>query len=95
MPRGKSDSFVEEEQFRIAPLGHHGPMSAPEFQNACDPAPAFVAAYDFPSFIVQCAAPIAHHGPASVCSKQAAEGIDAVLQWHLGLPKLTSCQAVN
>jgi hypothetical protein len=79
---GKGNSFIEEEQLCIALLGHHGPVPAPEFQNARDPAPAFAAAYDFPVGIVQCAASIAHHRAPSVCPEQAAEGINAVLQWH-------------
>jgi hypothetical protein len=85
----KGNSFIEEEQLRIAPRGHHGPMSAPEFQKARDPAPAFLAAYDFPFAIVQCAAPVAHHRSARVCPEQVAEGINAVLQGHSGPPKPT------
>jgi hypothetical protein len=82
MPRGKGDGFVEKEQLCIAPLGHHDPMPAPEFQNAGDPTAAFVTAYDFPLAVVQYAAPIAHHRPACGCPEQVAEGINAVLQWH-------------
>jgi hypothetical protein len=82
VPRGKGHGFVEKEQLRITPLGHHGPVPAPEFQNARDPSPAFVGADNFPLAIVQRAAAIAHHRPASVRPEQIAEGIDAVLQGH-------------
>jgi hypothetical protein len=82
VPRRKGHGLVEKEQFRIAPLGHHDPVPAPEFHNTCDPSPAFVRADNFPLAIVQSAAPIAHHRPARVRPEQVAEGIDAVLQGH-------------
>lgn len=86
VPRGKGGGFIEEEQLRIATLGHHDPMAVPEFQNAADPAPAFILANDF-AVDVQDTAAIAHDRSACGCPEQVAEGIDAVLQGH---SKLTS-----
>jgi hypothetical protein len=53
---GESYGFIEEEQLCIPIRRHDYPVPTPELQNARDPAPAFVAAYDFPVGIVQRAA---------------------------------------
>jgi len=80
---GKCDRFIEEKQFGITSLGHHGPMPASEFQNARNPTPAFEPALYLPVAVVQGAAPVSHHCPASGSPKNVAEGIYSVLQWHL------------
>ena len=79
---GKRDGFVEKEQLRVTSLGHHDSVTAPEFQDACNPAPAFIATHDFFAAVVQCAAAVAHHRAASRGSKDVAEGGYAVFEWH-------------
>jgi hypothetical protein len=76
---GERGSFVEEEQLGITSLGHHFPIAAFEIENARDPAPAFVAAHNFPIARVKRTTPIAHHRAAGRRPKNSAEWIDAVL----------------
>ena len=52
VPGGEGYGFVEEKQLRIPIRGHHDAVATPELQNARDPAPAFVGAYDFPISVV-------------------------------------------
>jgi hypothetical protein len=82
MPGGKRDGLIEKEQLRVTSLGHHRSVTAPEFQNACNPTPAFVAAHYFSVAFVQCAPTVAHHRAASVCPKDVAAGAYAVFEWH-------------
>ena len=82
MPGGECDGFIKEEQLGVPIFRHYDPVAILEFQNARDPTPAFIAAYDFPIAIMQCAAAIAQHCPASVRPKDIAEGIYTVLKWH-------------
>jgi hypothetical protein len=57
-------------------------VTAAKLQNARDPAPAFVAAHNFPVGVMQHAATVAHCRAASRGPDEVAEGIDAVLQGH-------------
>src|ERR1700677_188525 len=74
MPGGKRDGLIEKEQLRVTSFGHHRSVTAPEFQDACNPTPAFVAAHYFFVAVVQCATTVAHHCAASTCPKNVAAG---------------------
>jgi hypothetical protein len=82
MPGGKRDGLIEKEQLRVTSFGHHRSVTAPEFQDACNPTPAFVAAHYFFVAVVQCATTVAHHCAASTCPKNVAAGAYAVFEWH-------------
>src|SRR5580704_10936203 len=69
VPGGERHGLVEEEQLRVAPLGHHDSVPPSKFQNARNPAPAFETARDLAIAVVDRTAAVAHHRPASVCAK--------------------------
>jgi hypothetical protein len=81
VPGGKSNGFIEKEQLRVTSLGHHCSVTAFEFQDACNPAPALVGAHDFSVAVVQCAATVAHHRAASWRSKDVSEGHSVILHF--------------
>jgi hypothetical protein len=93
VPGGKRNGFIEKEQLRVTSLGNHGSVTALEFQDACNPAPALVGAHDFSVAVVQCAATVAHHRAASGRSKDVSEGGYAVLQWYAQI-NITPLQAI-
>jgi len=82
VPGGEGYGLIEEEKLGITVRGHYYPVTASEFQNARDPASAFVGADYFPVCVVQRAATVAHHCAASCRPNEVAEGIDAILEGH-------------
>jgi hypothetical protein len=82
VPGGEGHGLIEEEKLGITVRRHDYPVTASEFQNARDPAPALVGADYFPAGVVQRAATVAHHRAASCGPNEVTAGIDAVLEGH-------------
>jgi hypothetical protein len=95
MSSGKCHSFVQEEQFRIAPFRHHDPLPPFERENTSDPAPAFEIADDFPITVVKNSASVAHHRSTSRRSKQFAERANAILERHPKTLNRSSCHTLG
>jgi len=66
----------------ITVRGHDYPVTTSEFQNARDPASAFVGTDYFPAGVVQRAATVADHRAASCSPNEVAEWVDAILEGH-------------
>jgi hypothetical protein len=66
LPGGEGHGLIEEEKLGITVQGHDHPVTTSEFQNARDPAPAFVGSDYFPVGIMQRAAAVAHHLAANI-----------------------------
>ena len=74
----KGRGLVQEEQLRVPPRGHDGPMPPAELQDAGDPPPAREGAADALVAVVQAAA-VAHQGAPRFDGDQLAERRDAIL----------------
>jgi hypothetical protein len=78
----EGNSFIQEEQLRVAILRHHDASAAFEFENAGDPTAAGVLPNDLAVVIVECSAAVAQERSPGANRDNLTERRNTVLERH-------------